>query len=332
MLPIGGRILVRVGQKVNATDVIAEANPNNPRVMADVRRALSLPASTPLGEIIQRRIGERVQQGDVLAESGRMFKKVLRSPASGTIVTISNGQILIETEGPVFKLQAGLPGTISELITDRGIIIESTGALLQGVWGNNRTDVGTLLILSHAPEDELTADKMDVSMRGAVIMAGHCSQANAIRMANELPLRGLILGSATADLLPHLQSAAFPVILLEGFGNIPMNGAAFKILSTNEKRDLSLHAIPWDVFSGDRPEALIQLPAAAPTAPESDTFRAGQTVRLHGAPYAGQVATLVSLNSGLTRLPTGLRARAATVRLENNDQVSIPLVNLDVLE
>lgn len=332
MLPIGGRILVRVGQKVNATDVIAEANPNNPRVMADVRRALALPASTPLGEIIQRRIGERVQQGDVLAETGRMFKKVLRSPASGTIVTISSGQILIETEGPVFQLRAGLPGSVTELITDRGIIIESTGALLQGVWGNNRTDVGALLVLSHDPNEALTVDKLDVSMRGAVIMAGHCSQPEVIRMANELPLRGMILGSAAADLLPHLQKALFPVILLEGFGTIPMNSAAFKILSTNEKNTLSLHAIPWNAFSGERPEALIQLPVASPVAPETDTFRPGQSVRLHGAPYAGQVATLVSLNSGLTRLPTGLRARSATVRLENNDQVSIPLVNLDVLE
>jgi hypothetical protein len=332
LLPQSGRVTVRVGQKVNASDVVAETHTLNEHVLVDVRRTLRLSRSEKLAEIIERRPGEKVQRDDVLAQDGGMFKRVVRCPVNGEIVSINNGQILIEVTCAPFQLKAGLSGEVTEVIPDQGVIVEGDGALVQGVWGNGKVETGTLLILAHSPEDVLTHDKLDVSMRGAVVVGGHCTDPEVFRVGAGFPLRGLVLGSMTADLVPAAQEVNYPIMLLEGFGQIPINQAAFKILTTNEKRDLSLNAVAWNTFTGDRPELLITLPASGQVASEVAFYKTGQTVRIQCAPYAGQVGTLENVLLGLSRLDNGLRTQAADIRLENNQLVTIPLTNLDVLE
>jgi hypothetical protein len=78
--------------------------------------------------------------------------------------------------------------------------------------------------------------------------------------------------------------------------------AAFNILSTSERRDLSLNAVAWNAFEGDRPEMLIPLPTNGRIAPEVTAFRPGQTARILSAPFAGQVGTLMDVLPGMSRL------------------------------
>jgi hypothetical protein len=332
LLPAPGRVLVRPGQQVSATDIIAETYLPEQHVLLDVRRALGLSSISKTESLIERKEGEKVQKGDVLAETGGLFSRVIRVPVNGVIVSIAHGQVLIEVQSAPFALRAGLPGTISEVISDRGVILENSGALVQGVWGNNQIDMGLLLVLARAADEELTRDRLDVSMRGAVAFAGYCADARVLQTAAELPLRGLVLGSMSPDLVPTASGLKLPVLVIEGFGRIPLNNAAYKILSTNEKRDIALNAAAWNLYKGDRPEVFIPLPANGETAPETVEFAAGQTVRIQGAPYTGQIGTISAIRPGLALLQNGLRAASAEVRLENSERVLIPLSNLDVLE
>ena len=61
------------------------------------------------------------------------------------------------------------------------------------------------------------------------------------------------------------------------------------------------------------------------------TFAAGQTVWLRRPPAAGMIGTIIALRPGMSTLPSGLRALAADIKLENGEQVLIPLVNLEVV-
>ena len=332
LLPTPGRVLVRSGQQVSATEVVAETYLPEQHVLLDVRNALGISTITKAESLIERKEGEKVQKGDVLAETGGLFSRVIRAPVNGMIIAIVKGQILIEGQGSPFTLRAGLSGTVTEVISDWGVTLENNGALVQGVWGNNQIDLGLLLALAHTADEELTRDRLDVSMRGAVAFAGYCGDAKVLKTAADLPLRGLILGSMSPDLVPMAVGLKIPVVIIEGFGRIPLNNAAYKILSTHEKRDIAVNAVAWNPYRGERPEVFIPLPADGQAAPETVEFSTGQTVRVQGAPYIGQVGTIAVIRPGLTLLQNGLRAPSAEVRLENSDPVFVPLSNLDVLE
>lgn len=333
LLPVPGRVLVRKGQKVNSTDVIAEADLSPEYLMLDVARGLALPAQKA-DQYIQCKVGENIVEGDVVAGPVGLMKRVVRSPRNGRVVLASDGQIFLKLANPPFELKAGLPGNVYELVGDRGAVIEATGALIQGVWGNGRVDSGLLHILAKEPEDVLQIDRLDVSLRGSVVLSGHCFQREVLAMAEELPLRGLILASLDHGLIPYALKTNFPIIVIEGFGHLGLNSIAFKLLTTNEKREVALNAEPWDRFTGRKPEIVIPLPAAGelPVLREISVFALDQTVRVLRAPCPGKIGKIVELPAEPVPLPNGLFAQSGEVRLENGNIVVLPLANLEIIE
>ena len=332
VLPAAGRVLVSEGQKVNAVDVIAEVNRPGRHTLVDVRHELGLARTDETEKLIEPRTGETIQQGDILAQTGGLFRQMIHSPVSGKIVAISAGRILIESPAQPLQILAGTSGVVRELIPERGALIETSGALVQGVFGNNHIDQGVLVILARAPDDELTTAKLDVSMRGAVVLGGHCSQVEALRMAGEMALRGLILSSITADMIPAIQQATYPIIVLEGLGKIPFDLESFQVLTASEKRDICINATAYQPYAGERPELIVPLPSIGELPVEAGDYGLGKKVRILAAPYAAQIGTLVQVRRGLTRLQNGILAPAGDVRLENNETLTIPLANLDMLE
>lgn len=332
VLPVPGRVLVSEGQKVNATDVIAEVNRLGQHTLVDVRRELGLARTDETERLIECLTGEAIQQGDVIAQTGGLFRRIIHSPVSGKIIAISAGRVLIESPGQPFQVLAGLTGVAREIIPERGALVETSGALVQGLIGNNHIDQGVLVILARAPEDELTTSKLNISMRGGVVLGGHCGQADALKAAGELLLRGLILSSITADLIPVLQQATYPIIVLEGIGKIPFDAESFRILTTSEKRDICINATAYQPYAGERPELVVPLPSYGELPVEAAEYKAGKKVRILAAPYAARIGTLVHVRKGLTRLTNGILAPAGEVRLENNETLTIPLANLDMLE
>ena len=79
----------------------------------------------------------------------------------------------------------------------------------------------------------------------------------------------------------------------------------------------------YNLFSGERPEAFIPLPAEGAAPREVTEFQPGQTLRIQGEPYASMIGKLVRVRPGLTALPNGLRGRGGCDP-ESNKQVIIP--------
>ncbi len=331
-LPVAGRVLVSPGQRVHAADVIAEADTATRHVLLDVRRWLGYTRVDEAERVIVRHEGERVQEGDVIAETGGLFSRIIRAPSDGVIVTITAGRVLMQVESRPVQVLSGISGVVTEVYPERGAAIESSGALIQGAWGNGpMVGEGLMVILLKTPEDELQRTDLEVSLRGAVVVGGHCKDPEALRVAASLPVRALVLASMSSDLIAVARGMEFPIMVIEGFGRVPMNEAAFRLLTTSDKRDVSVYA-PFNLAAGERPELFIPLPTTGQMAPDSVYFAPNQSVRIQGEPYRGRVGSIVQVRPGLTVLPNGVRAPAADVRLEPETQVIIPLANLEVIE
>jgi hypothetical protein len=331
MLPAKGRVLVRVGQKVNASDVIAEVEMPGAHTIINVRRIFGLRRGDQLAHVLERKVGDKVEAGDILAQTGGLLSRVIRAPANGQVIAIHRGQIVLERLGNRTELQAGLNGIVTEVLPDRGVIIEASGALVQGVWGNGKIDLGMLNIQIKSPDDELTRSTLDVTSRGSIVVAGHVSQADTLQAADELPLRGLVLGSLSSELADLAAKMNYPIMLVEGFGRIPFDSAALSLLTTHDRRDVSIDA-SWSPERGERPELFVPLPANGSPPKDTVEFAAGQTVRVHAPPYAGKIGSIASLHPGQTRLSNGLRTPTAEIKLETGEFVTVPLANMDVLE
>jgi hypothetical protein len=331
-LPVAGKVNVHVNQRVNPTDVIAEASFAREHVLFDVARTFGVPVSAA-DKMIKVNTGDRVMQGAMVAESGGMIPRTIKAPRAGRVMIVGSGQVLMEVGDTKVELRAGLPGVVTQILPERGVVIRTAGALIQGVWGNGRIDNGLMVNLLEKPDDLLSADRLDVSLRGSVILGGHVRDLETLKAAAELPVRGLILSSLLSPLIVTAYQMRYPILVTDGFGAMPMNSAAFRLLTTNDKREATVNAEHFDRYYGNRPEVIIPLPVSTdPPEPNSfESFRPGQTVRLRRPPSAGMIGTLVALPPGLNTLPSGLRAAAGEVKLENGETVLVPLVNMEVV-
>src|SRR5512138_1209001 len=224
VLPVAGKVNAHVNQRVNPTDVIAEATFAREHVLLDVVRTFGIsPAAAD--KLIRVQEGDRLIEGQVVAESSGLFASAIKAPRPGRVMVSGGGQVLMEVGDTRIELRAGLPGVVSQVIADRGVVIRTSGALVQGVWGNGRIDNGLMINLLEKPDDVLTAGRLDVSLRGSVILGGHVNDVETLRAAAELPVRGLILSSLLSPLISPAMQMRYPIIVTEGFGAMPMNSA-----------------------------------------------------------------------------------------------------------
>jgi len=331
-LPVNGRVLVRRGQSVNPSDVVAEAIISPVHMLLDIARGLDT-SEIQADQLLQCKAGDEVGEGDILAGRLGMGRRVVRAPHAGRVMMAGSGQVLLQLDTQPFELKAGYTGLVADLIDERGVMIETTGALIQGVWGNGKSNYGLLSMQAPTPDAILTPGQIDVSLRGMVIFGGICENENTLLAAEELTVRGMILSSMEAGLAPLALSLNYPIILLEGFGHIPLNPQAFRLLFTSERREAAVNAEQWNRLTGVRPEVLLAIPALTATElpAEDAAFNVGQTVRVVSRPHQGKVGILAMVHPAPVSLPSGLRVLAGDVRLENGDILLVPLANLEIL-
>lgn len=327
-----GEVLVSVGQTVSSGEAIARGTLAGGHLMLDAARALGLPPERAQREIL-RQPGEQVEPGDILAGQRKVGARQLRAPVAGAIAAISEGQILLQVNDERSLLPARIPGQVVDVHPGYGATIEFRGAWLQGVWGNRQLADGYLHRVGEDRTQLLTADQVDMSLRGAILVAGRCEQAQSLELAAQVPIRGLILGSLATHLGPLAAKLPYPLVLIEGFGSTPLNSEAYGLLSQFENEVATLNAQKADPASGERPEVLIPVKDAGipPEALPPQSFRAGQSVRVLMGSQKGLLGEILSISLAAMPLPSGLRASVAEIVLEDGSQIRAPLVNLELL-
>lgn len=331
MLAGNAHVLVQDGQKVKFGDVIARgAQPGN-YILLDLKKALGISSKEKIAKAMQRHAGESLQKGDIIARTQGFASRIVRAQGASRIISIENGTVLLEVESAPLELKANYSGTVTQIIPDRGAVISGDGALIQGVWSNGKSGGGLLASAPSSPEQEFTRASLDVSQRGSVWISGFCLQEDAMRAAGEMALRGLILSSMSASLIPFAAQLPFPVILLEGFGKIPMNESIFKLLSTNSTREVSISSDQTLDGSDTRPEIFLPLPTEANAMLEDNNLEIGKRVRANMAPYTGKSGTVSNLKNEPVSLPSHINTICAEVSLANDQRIIVPVDNLEII-
>ena len=331
LLPIAGTVLVRAGQEVRAEEVIATADLKGEHISLDLARGLGVPKNKTTS-YLKRDIGEDIPEGGVIASRAGLVSRVVRAPKAGKLVAVGGGQALLQISRKPFELKAGIPGTVSKIEADYGAIIQVTGAWIQGVWGNGQISSGGLYVAADSPEHVLQSKDLDPSQRGQVMFAGYCNNPQLLDTLGKIKMRGLILGSMDTRLRPMAARLPYPIMVLEGFGKIPINPVAYRLLSTSAQRDTTLNAARFDRTTGERPEVIIpvagQIGSSLPV--DLEPLEIGKRVRMLQPPYRGLVGT-VSRLAGIQRMPNGLRTESVEITLGEQEKVVVPVANIEIL-
>lgn len=331
-LPAPGLVLRRPGERIASDHIVAEADVPQGYHLLDLERLMDMRIAN-VRQILALPIGSAVRQGDVLARTPGLFKRECHSPVDGKILDARRGKVLIQVQPRHVDLTAFYPGRIFSLVLDRGVVIETTGALVQGLWGTGREVRGRLECLASDPGADLPPDAVSPAHMGIILVCGRTLTLELIMQANENRVGALVVGSMPSQLVPAVEASGLPVIATEGLGDMPINARAFEVLQSYAGRETCFNPAVRTRWQVHRPEVLIPLPSEgqAPSAKPGAQLQVGSRVRGMRAPYAGQIGQVVALPPTPQGLASGLQAWGAEVDFESVGRVFVPLANLEIV-
>jgi hypothetical protein len=333
VLPVPGEVLVNVGDQVDPTQVVARTNLLGDFHIVPAARLLGIPISQ-LDRYLRIRMGDEVQRGQTIAALSGLLGRSVKSPIDGVVTASGSGRILIEAQPTRFELRAYVDGTVSDVLRNYGVTIETMGAVIQGVWGAGRESFGVLKCMVRSPDQPLRARIIDSSCHGTILIGGARLDEAVLERAKELQVRGIVTGGLSPEMFPLVKGLLFPIVVTEGIGEVPMSEPIFRLLATNEGREASISGRVRPRGGIARPEIIIPLPAGTVPPAQAQVrspLEMGMQVRVVRAPLMGAVGTVVALPAHARRIETGARVRGAEVDLNQADPVFVPLANLEIL-
>lgn len=338
VLPIQGEVLVQANQRVEPAEVVAQTYMSSQSYTVDVARALGVSKDRVTRYMVKQE-GEPVEPDEVIAlRRGRLGltkRRVCRAPVEGTLVSLSEatGRATIVPPPKLFSLKAHIKGNVVNVMPRFGVAIETQGALIWGCTGMGGETSGVLKMVVERPEDELVAGRIDISCHGTIIVGGAWISEAALLQAARMNVRGIIVGGMDAVRLDHSQDLRIEddqnlvVVIVEGFGRIPMAQETFELLASLEGREASVRG-----ESGNA-EVIVPRVQSTEVATPSDRvlLEAGSTVRIVRDPYMSQIGTVVAVPSRARIIETGLLVRGVEVELANGQQVFVPRTNVELV-
>jgi hypothetical protein len=331
-LPFPGRLIRRAGDRVAADTLIAETDVPLGYRLIELDKVLGTRVRDAR-KVMVKRVGDPVQEGEVIARAGVLFERGYASPVEGKILDARDNKVLIETSPRHVALNALYPGLIVEVIPNLGVVIETTGALIQGVWGTGRALRATLQSVVSSVDASLGADQISDEHLGAILLGGRTLNADAIAQAIQSRASAVIVGSISSDLLPTIAESKLSLILTEGFGDFPMDPATFALLDSFAGREACFSPLTRVEYKTQRPEVFVYMPVEGrpPLTEPATSLSVGTRVRALRAPYENAVGEVVSLPPHPRRLASGVQAWGAEIDLESIGNVFIPLRNLEII-
>ena len=355
-LPLPGDILVEMGQMVNAETIVARTElPGHVRSV-NIASVLGIQPEE-MDQYMLKEEGQPVEEDEIIASTKGifgLFKSQCRAPVDGSIESISKitGQVIIrEPEIPV-EINAYVDGQVVDIMQNEGVVVQTHGAFIQGIFGVGGEAIGQLVTACESPEDVLTPDKLGDQMAGKVVVGGSLITADSVNRAVQLGIKGIVAGgigdSDLRELLDYelgvaitgSESLGITLIITEGFGRMEMAARTFDLLRSQEGMKASINGATQIRAGVIRPEIVV------PTLKKTqDTRRktqdaeelqgqlvVGAEVRIIREPHFGELAEVMELPAELQELETEARVRVLKVKLKRTgESIVLPRANVEIV-
>ncbi len=349
-LPLKGDVVVDMGAPVDPDTVVARTN--IPGILRTVRASEKLgidPDELPTA--VQVKEGDAVKSGQLLAMTRSffgMFKSEAHAPVDGVVEIINTvtGHISIREKPNPIEVKAYVRGRVVEVIEGEGVVVETRGALVQGIFGVGGERQGTIRVIVDSPDAMLTEASLTPDMAGCIVAGGANISGAALRKAAEIGVAGIVVGAIVdQDLVDFLgydigvaitghENINLTLVLTEGFGTIRMADRTFRLLKSLEGQTASINGATQIRAGVIRPEVIVPRQAGPDEGGEAGDFdlEIGTPIRIIREPYFGKLATVSELPSELQEIPTEAMVRVLQAELQNGERVIVPRANVEIIE
>lgn len=350
-LPLKGQVMVSVGDALSADTVVARTE--IPGIIQTIKVAehLGLEPTEALNAL-KVQVGDRVEPGQVVAESKSffgLFTSQVKSPFAGTVELISEatGHVGVRLPSAPVEVTAYVSGRAAEVIEGEGVVVETFGALVQGIFGVGGERCGKLTVPVGSPDAVLTEDLITAGHAGRIVVGGAGVTLGAIRKAASIGVIGVVVGAIVdTDLIEYLghdigvaitghEDIPTTLILTEGFGSISMARRTFALLKSVEGREVSINGATQIRAGVIRPEIIAASESGRESREEPSAgqlLEIGASIRVIREPYFGMLGTVTRLPPELVQVESGAVVRVLEAELESGEQVCVPRANVEIIE
>lgn len=350
-LPIKGEVLVKLSDSVQPDQVVAQAK--LPGILQNIKMAERLGCEPKeVKNFLLVKEGDPVEKGQILVEKkgflGIFGKHIEKSDYTGTIETISevSGHVLIREPSIPIDLTAYVQGKVVEILPDEGVIVETRGAMVQGIFGVGGEHMGTIRVAVDSPDKTLTDDLITEADKDAILIGGSGVTYEALEKAAKVGAAGIVVGGVKdSDLVKFLgydigvaitgqEAISFTLVVTEGFGFLKMAERTFELLKTLQGKKASINGATQIRAGVIRPEVIVPLEFGDKVQPRqvsAGELAIGTPIRIIREPYFGALGSVTGLPPQLVRVDSETEVRVLNAKLEDGRDVTVPRANVEII-
>ncbi|MFA6317314.1 MAG: hypothetical protein WC943_07840 [Elusimicrobiota bacterium] len=352
LLPIPGEVKVQVGDKVKGTDIVAQTQLPGKVHLVNVANRLGI-APEEIRHFLRKKEGDQVFENESLAQNEpflglKFLQTVVPSPITGSVESVSEvtGQVILREPPRLLNLTGYIDGQIVEVIPKSGVVVETEGTFIQGIFGVGGEAHGPITIAVESPDEDLLPEFLTEAHKGQVVIGGAHASWETLQKAKAVGVSGIVVGGINDKDLRQLlgydigvavtgqEQIGFTLIVTEGFGVITMAEHTFNLFKRRQGHIASISGATQIRAGVLRPEIVVPglLEGKIPEAAERGALTVGDPVRVIREPHFGVIGRVSALPSELTKIGTESCVRILEVTLEKGERVVVPRANVELLE
>ncbi len=351
-LPLQGETLVSVGDSVKAEDIVARTElPGNVK-MLNIANKMGLPPGD-VPELLLKKDGEVIEEKELIAQSSGffgLFKNSVLSPIDGVFESFNKitGQAVLREPPIPVEIDAYIDGEVVEVLEDEGVVVESKATFVQGIFGVGGEVRGELKAVTAGPADELTADMIDSSCKGKVLLGGSFVSYETLQKAVATGVKAIVVGGFDDSDLKKLlgydlgvaitghEKKGITLVLTEGFGNMTMAHITFNLLKSREGMIASVNGATQIRAGVMRPEVVIpvseDMASSSSSEKQAGAMDIGSPIRCIRVPFFGRLGKVAALPPELVKLDSEALVRVLDVKFDNGEIATVPRANVELIE